>query len=53
MASVFDATLFLKNAWRPFWRPSERRLGFVVALEKEIATTRFETMFCLWEENEI
>ena len=32
VASVCDATRFVKNAWRPLWRPFLRRLVFVVAL---------------------
>ena len=36
VASVCDATLLLKNAWRPFWRLFERRLGFVVALRRKL-----------------
>ena len=35
VASVCDATRFVKNAWRPFWRPFVRRLVFVVALRKK------------------
>ena len=35
VASVFDATRFLKNAWRPFRRLFVRRLGFVVALRRK------------------
>ena len=35
VASVSNATRFLKNAWRPFWRPFLRRLVFVVALGKK------------------
>ena len=29
VASVCDTTWFLKNAWRPLWRPFVRRLAFV------------------------
>ena len=32
VASVCDATRFVKNAWRPLWRPFVRRLVFAVAL---------------------
>ena len=49
VACVCDTTRFFKNAWRPF----VRRLGSCGCFVKEIATTRFETMFCLWEEYEI
>ena len=47
VASLFDATRFLKNAWRPFSASFCETAWFCGCFEKEIATTRFETMFCL------